>query len=68
MLVPKLFSEAPQVLLPFGVSDWDVVTLLYFIELATRYVEDEQARTGTRLGDVSTWLLPALEQRYLAVA
>jgi hypothetical protein len=70
-LVPTVFSRAPQVLLPFGITERegvDVVTLLYFIELATRYIEDQQARTGTRLGDVGAWLLPALEQRYLAMA
>ncbi len=69
-LVPLVFSRAPQVLLPFGITERegvDVVTLLYFIELATRYIEDQQSRTGTRLGDVGAWLLPALEQRYLAV-
>jgi hypothetical protein len=67
-LVPAVFSQAPQVLSPFGISDWDVVALLYFIELAARYIEDQQARTSTRLGDVGTWLLPALEARYLTVA
>jgi hypothetical protein len=64
-IAPTLFAKAPAVLRPFDVDAGvvDLVTSLYLLELATRYVEDDQQRTGARLGDVTTWLLPTLEQR-----
>jgi hypothetical protein len=33
----------------------------YLTELAARYLADRQSEAGARLGDVGTWLLPALE-------
>ncbi len=32
----------------------------YLMELAARYLADRQAEAGARLGDVGTWLLPAV--------
>jgi len=32
----------------------------YLIELTTRYLGDRQSEVGARLGDVDTWLLPAI--------
>ncbi|HVQ86810.1 MAG TPA: hypothetical protein VMT88_01390 [Actinomycetes bacterium] len=65
-LAPLIFRRAPEVLLPFAIRDVEgaeVVTTLYFLELAARYLEDQQATAGTRLGDVDRWLLPELERR-----
>ena len=44
-----------------------VTSLLYLIDLATRYVTDRQAEAGARLGALGTWLLPALLRRVSAV-
>jgi hypothetical protein len=35
--------------------------LTYGADLAVRYLADGQQQAGARLGDVGTWLLPALE-------
>ncbi|MDS1269802.1 phosphotransferase [Lipingzhangella sp. LS1_29] len=37
-----------------------VVMTLYLVELASRYLHDGQAQAGGRLGQLNTWLLPAL--------
>ena len=62
-LVPWLLQQAPATLRSFAVDTKpaELVVTLYLLEIATRYLEDGQARSGARLGDVSTWLLPALE-------
>ena len=64
-LVPWLLQQAPGTLRAFAVDPTlaELVVTLYLLELATRYLEDGQARSGARLGDVSTWLLPALESQ-----
>lgn len=68
-LVPWLLQQAPATLRPFAVDPKlaELVVTLYLLELAMRYLEDGQARSGARLGDVSAWLLPALES-HLQVA
>ncbi len=38
------------------------VAALYLIEIATRYLHDEAAEAGVKLGDVGTWLLPTLSR------
>lgn len=53
---------APMTLGPLGVRPGFAVFVaaLYLVEIATRYTCDGAAEAGARLGDVSTWLLPAL--------
>jgi hypothetical protein len=58
----RSLASAPAVLEPFGVTAEQarVTAVCYFAELATRYLADRQAEAGARLGDVGTWLLPAI--------
>lgn len=68
--VNDLIDAAPELLLPFGVvhrQAVEVTTLLYLIDLATRYVTDRQAEAGARLGVLGTWLLPVLVARVEAL-
>jgi hypothetical protein len=55
---------APMTLGPLGVRPGSAVFVaaLYLTEIATRYAGDGAAEAGARLGDVSTWLLPALSR------
>jgi hypothetical protein len=57
-----LVAAAPGVLGPLGLSAGDatLTALLYLSDLATRYLTDRQREAGARLGDVGTWLVPAL--------
>jgi hypothetical protein len=58
-------ENAPRLLRPFGVTARDDVELTvgaYLLELAGRYLDDDQAGAGARLGDVGDWLLPTLNQ------
>jgi hypothetical protein len=68
--VNDLIDAAPELLLPFGVvhrQAVEVTTLLYLIDLATRYVTDRQAEAGARLGVLGSWLLPVLVARVEAL-
>ncbi len=49
---------------PMGVGPGSAVFVaaLYLIEIATRYLHDEAAEAGARLGDVRKWLLPPLSR------
>ncbi|MFL6179636.1 MAG: hypothetical protein ACJ74E_07290 [Actinomycetes bacterium] len=56
-------ENAARVLRPFGVTDRRAVELTvtgYLLELAGRYLDDDQAQAGARLGAVGQWLLPHL--------
>lgn len=55
-------TNAAQVLAPLGVDPaaGGLVASLYLIEIAARYLHDGQAEAGNRLGQIGTWLLPAL--------
>lgn len=55
-------AEAPAVLAPFGIQPGPArfIAALYLLEIAARYLHDGQAEAGARLGDVGTWVLPAL--------
>lgn len=57
-----VLAEAGGMLAPFGIEPdrAGLVAALYLTELAARYVSDGQAEAGARLGEVGTWLLPAL--------
>jgi hypothetical protein len=68
--VNELVAAAPDLLLPFGVvhrQAVEVTSLLYLIDLATRYVTDRQAEAGARLGVLGSWLLPVLVARVEAL-
>ena len=60
-----VLESAPRLLRPFGVTDRRAVELTvagYFLELGGRYLDDDQARAGARLGQVGEWLLPTLAE------
>ncbi|MFU8873291.1 hypothetical protein [Micromonospora sp. SL4-19] len=59
-----LLAGADRTLAPFDQDgrDVDLVAVLYLVELAARYLRDRQAEAGARLGQVDTWLLPAVEE------
>lgn len=59
----ELLRQAPGLLAPFGVAgrdDAELVACGYLVELAGRYLDDGQSRSGARLGAVGSWLLPTL--------
>lgn len=58
-----LAAQSDELLEPFGVRRGGaaLVTALYLIEIGSRYLEDDQQRAGSRLGDLSSWLLPELD-------
>lgn len=55
-------QDAPALLAPFGLDagQAQVTALLYQADLATRYLIDQQAAAGARLGAPGSWLIPAL--------
>jgi hypothetical protein len=55
-------ERAAELLAPFGVtsSAARLTALLYFADIATRYLQDEQAEAGAALGRLEEWLLPVL--------
>ncbi|MCZ3387545.1 MAG: hypothetical protein LH645_00090 [Actinomycetia bacterium] len=58
-----LFDNAARLLRPFGVRERAVAELTtagYLLELAGRYLDDNQSQAGARLGSVGEWLLPYL--------
>jgi hypothetical protein len=57
-----LFDAAPGLLAPFGVDAADArrTATLYLVEIAARYLADDQAAAGGAVGRIETWLLPAL--------
>jgi hypothetical protein len=68
--VGETLANAKTLLLPFGITETravEMTTLLYLVDLATRYVADRQAEAGARLGVLGTWLLPALLDRVEAL-
>lgn len=61
-----LYDNAAQLLRPFDVhtaEDVELVTTGYLLELAGRYLDDDQTQAGARLGSVGEWLLPHLSAR-----
>ena len=55
-------AAAPALLVGFGLDDQQArrVAVLYLLEIGSRYVGDDQAAAGARLGNVQDWLVPAL--------
>jgi hypothetical protein len=68
--VHVVMSEVADLLEPVGVrrEDADLVALLYLIEIATRYVHDGEVDAGTRMGNLDSWLAPALEHQLRRIA
>lgn len=64
--VTETVERAAELLAPFGVTAAAdapaarLTALLYLIDIATRYLGDEQAEAGARLGRLGQWLLPVL--------
>lgn len=63
--VDTMTARAHRLLAPFDVAPdaARVTSLLYLIDLATRYLEDRQAEAGARLGVLGRWLLPVLTRK-----
>jgi hypothetical protein len=59
----RMVDGAAARLAPLGVAPRAALTtvLVYGADLAVRYLADGQQQAGARLGDVGTWLIPALE-------
>jgi hypothetical protein len=63
--VTRTLDDAARLLAPFGVTSPEgaaarLTALLYFIDIAARYVADRQAEAGAQLGRPREWLLPVL--------
>jgi hypothetical protein len=58
----ETLGSAARLLEPFGVaeSSVEITTAAYLLEIAARYLVDDQEGAGSRLGRVSEWLLPEL--------
>jgi hypothetical protein len=61
----RCVEEAAELLRPFGVTSAEpmaarVTALLYFTDIAVRYLADKQGEAGTRLGRPREWLPPVL--------
>jgi len=57
-----VLARSPELLAPFGVSSAaaPLVATLYLLDLGARYLKDGQLEAGAALGDLRTWLLPAV--------
>jgi hypothetical protein len=60
--VEALLAGAPERLAPLGLTHAQAerTALAYAIELASRYLVDDQTGAGAEVGDVGRWLLPVL--------
>jgi hypothetical protein len=60
----RLVDDAEGTLGPLGSTarSAQVTTALYLADLAARYLADNQLEAGARLGDATTYLLPALDR------
>jgi hypothetical protein len=57
-------QDAGRLLAPFGVQSGQarITALLYLADLATRYLNDQQARAGAQYGDPGSWLIPTISR------
>ncbi|HLU29515.1 MAG TPA: hypothetical protein VKZ65_13830 [Glycomyces sp.] len=57
-----LAANSSTVLSPMGIppSEAEPTTLLYLVDLATRYMSDQAEQAGAALGALGRWLLPTL--------
>jgi hypothetical protein len=58
-----LVHSAPALLAPLGLAEAEAATVVldYLLRLAVRFLGDGQDEMGASLGQVETWLAPALE-------
>lgn len=58
----SLLAGAPDRLRGWGLSDHQARTtaVAYLVEICSRYLADDQAAAGARVGALDSWLLPAL--------
>lgn len=58
----RLLESSAGLLAPFGTSVGAarLVATLYLLDLGARYLKDGQHEAGAALGDLQTWLLPAV--------
>jgi hypothetical protein len=63
-LAAQSVEQSPHWLAAWGVSPAAarLTATLYLIDLALRYLLDDQAAAGGRGGDVTAWLVPALQR------
>lgn len=66
----SVVDRAAALLAPFGLAPGPArqVALLYLVEIGARYETDGQQEAGARLGDLDTWLIPALRDQLPAGA
>lgn len=59
---PDLVRSASRVLAPFGVAPGDapVIVAAYLLHIGARYLRDDQAAAGGRLGRLEEWLVPSV--------
>lgn len=59
----RLLAGAPTTLASLGVAPRaaQATGRLYLLALAARYLHDQQSEAGAELGDIESWLLPALD-------
>jgi hypothetical protein len=65
-LPSDVFDNAARLLRPFGVrhrAEAELTAAGYLLELAGRYLDDNQSQSGARLGSVGDWLLPYLSRQ-----
>lgn len=60
----KLLDSAPEALAALGVTPdaARATATAYLVEIATRFTNDGQAKTGVSGGDARTWLVPAMRR------
>ena len=60
----ELLDRADALLEDAGVhnSGTSTVAMLYLVEVASRFMQDDQASSGILGGDVQRWLVPALRR------
>ena len=65
-----LGTAAPDRLAPLGLTPAQArrAVAAYLIEIASRYLADDQAGVGARAGDVAAWLVPVIAEVVPAVA
>lgn len=66
----SLVAAAPDRLAPLGLAPPQArrAVAAYLIEIASRYLGDDQAGVGARAGDVAAWLVPVVAEAVPAVA
>jgi hypothetical protein len=60
----QLMDESAALLAPFGTSVQAarLVATLYLLDLGARYLKDRQHEAGAALGDLRSWLIPAVDE------